>query len=105
MCGNEVVSKVRNLSRVVASSIAELGALTTTPFMVEIVMQILRQLQRLRGTDAVMKQQLALLLDNDDATEHVWGLLSAWRRERRKVLAEFSSMVRGHSAPAASSGQ
>ena len=74
---------VKLLSCDVASPHAELKALTTTPFMVEIVMQILRQLQRLRGTDAVMKQQLALLLDSDDAVELVWGQLSAWRRKPR----------------------
>ena len=47
--------------------------------MVEIVMRILRQLQRLRGTDAIMKQQLSLLLDSDDVVEVTWAMLSAWR--------------------------
>ena len=56
--------------------------------MVEIVMRILRDLQHLRSTDAMMKQQLALLL-GEEAAQIAWARLGAWRREEKLTGLEF----------------
>ena len=45
---------------------AELKDLTSTPFMVEIVVRILPQLGLLRSTEASMKSELVLLLEDED---------------------------------------
>ena len=53
--------------------------------MVEIVMHILRDLQHLRSTDAMMKQQLTLLL-GEEVAQIAWARLGAWRREEKLDL-------------------
>ncbi|KAK3245270.1 hypothetical protein CYMTET_45151, partial [Cymbomonas tetramitiformis] len=60
-------------------AIPELKELTTTPFMVEIVMGILPELAQMRDMDALMKSKLLLLLE-EDAAQTVWGCISRWRR-------------------------
>ena len=62
-------------------AIPELKEFTATPFMVEIVMRILRQMQDLRGSDASMKAEMALSLD-EGGTEKAWAIFTTWRREQ-----------------------
>ncbi|KAK3274430.1 hypothetical protein CYMTET_17386 [Cymbomonas tetramitiformis] len=59
-------------------AIPELKELTTTPFMVQIVTEILPKLREMQGTDALMKSKLLLLL-KEDAAQTVWGCISRWR--------------------------
>ncbi|KAK3264708.1 hypothetical protein CYMTET_26569 [Cymbomonas tetramitiformis] len=59
-------------------AIPELKELTTTPFMVEIVTEILPKLSEMQGTDAFIKAKLLLLLQ-EDAAQMVWGAISRWR--------------------------
>ncbi|KAK3267155.1 hypothetical protein CYMTET_24277, partial [Cymbomonas tetramitiformis] len=59
-------------------AIPELKELTNTPFMVEIVTEILPKLREMQSTDAYMKAKLLLLL-NEDAAQMVWGCISRWR--------------------------
>ncbi|KAK3263330.1 hypothetical protein CYMTET_27856, partial [Cymbomonas tetramitiformis] len=68
-------------------AIPELKELTTTPFMVEIVMEILPKLQELQSTDASMKAKLLLLL-NEDAAQMVWGCISRWRGAEDSILKQ-----------------
>ncbi|KAK3233049.1 hypothetical protein CYMTET_56631, partial [Cymbomonas tetramitiformis] len=64
--------------RDVFDAIPELKELTTTPFMVEIVTEILPKLQETRSTDVSIKAKLLLLL-NEDAAQMVWGCIGRWR--------------------------
>ncbi|KAK3263224.1 hypothetical protein CYMTET_27957, partial [Cymbomonas tetramitiformis] len=59
-------------------AIPELKELTTTPFMVQIVTEILPKLREKQGTDALMKAKLLLLLE-EDAAQTVWGCINRWR--------------------------
>ncbi|KAK3248636.1 hypothetical protein CYMTET_41905 [Cymbomonas tetramitiformis] len=68
-------------------TIPELKELTTTPFMVEIVTEILPKLQELQSTDASMKAKLLLLL-NEDAAQMVWGCISRWRGAEDFILKQ-----------------
>ena len=63
------------------NAIPELKEFTATPFMVEIVMRILRQMRDLRGSDASMKAEMALSLD-EGGTEKAWAIFTTWRREQ-----------------------
>jgi uncharacterized protein YbjT (DUF2867 family) len=49
-------------------AIPELKELTTTPFMVRIVVEILRELEHEQSTDASVKQRLHLLLDEAESS-------------------------------------
>ncbi|KAK3258970.1 hypothetical protein CYMTET_32009 [Cymbomonas tetramitiformis] len=60
--------------------IPELQELTTTPFMVEIVTEILPQLDAMQSTDASIKAKLLLLLD-ERATQLTWRQICTWRSE------------------------
>ncbi|KAK3280123.1 hypothetical protein CYMTET_12024, partial [Cymbomonas tetramitiformis] len=60
--------------------IPELQELTTTPFMVEIVTEILPQLEAMQSTDASIKAKLLLLLD-ERATQLTWRQICIWRSE------------------------
>ncbi|KAK3257794.1 hypothetical protein CYMTET_33130, partial [Cymbomonas tetramitiformis] len=60
--------------------IPELRELTTTPFMVEIVTEILPQLDAMQSTDASIKAKLLLLLD-ERATQLTWRQICTWRSE------------------------
>jgi hypothetical protein len=75
-------------------SIPELAALTNTPFMVEIVMKILKQLKKLSGTEASMKQTLTLLLE-EDASQIVWAKLAAYQRDDKLALDATQRALEG----------
>ncbi|KAK3274428.1 hypothetical protein CYMTET_17384, partial [Cymbomonas tetramitiformis] len=62
----------------VLNTIPELKELTTTPFMVEIVTEILPGLQHLRTSDASIKAKLFLLL-TEEAALAAWACIRQWR--------------------------
>ncbi|KAK3281680.1 hypothetical protein CYMTET_10543, partial [Cymbomonas tetramitiformis] len=84
-------------------AIPELKELTTTPFMVEIVMEILPKLQELQSTDASMKAKLLLLLEQD-AAQMVWGCISRWRGPGNSVLLQLQAALKGGSDVAPAQG-
>ncbi|KAK3280133.1 hypothetical protein CYMTET_12016 [Cymbomonas tetramitiformis] len=69
------------------NAIPELTELTTTPFMVEIVTEILPKLQETRSTDASIKAKLLLLL-SEDAAQMVWGCIGRWRGADDSILKQ-----------------
>ncbi|KAK3235595.1 hypothetical protein CYMTET_54217 [Cymbomonas tetramitiformis] len=73
-------------------AIPELKELTTTPFMVEIVMEILPKLEETRSTDASIKAKLMLLLE-DDAVQMVWGCISRWCGPSDSVLLHVQAAL------------
>ncbi|KAK3272953.1 hypothetical protein CYMTET_18781 [Cymbomonas tetramitiformis] len=81
----------------------ELKELTTTPFMVEIVMEILPKLQELQSTDASMKAKLLLLL-NEDAAQMVWGCIGRWRGAEDFISKQAQAGLEASQAPAPGAG-
>ncbi|KAK3263509.1 hypothetical protein CYMTET_27687 [Cymbomonas tetramitiformis] len=84
-------------------AIPELKELTTTPFMVEIVTEILPKLQELQSTDASMKAKLLLLL-NEDAAQMVWGCISQWRGAEDSILKQAQAGLEDESSQAPAPG-
>ncbi|KAK3284471.1 hypothetical protein CYMTET_7880 [Cymbomonas tetramitiformis] len=84
-------------------AIPELKELTTTPFMVEIVMEILPKLEETRSTDASIKAKLMLLLE-DDAVQMVWGCISRWCGLSDSVLLQVQAALEGGSDQAPGQG-
>ncbi|KAK3282386.1 hypothetical protein CYMTET_9872, partial [Cymbomonas tetramitiformis] len=84
-------------------AIPELRGLTTTPFMVEIVMEILPKLRETRSTDASIKAKLLLLLE-DDAVQMVWGCISRWCGPSDSVLLQVQAALEGGSDSAPAQG-
>ncbi|KAK3248290.1 hypothetical protein CYMTET_42242, partial [Cymbomonas tetramitiformis] len=84
-------------------AIPELRGLTTTPFMVEIVMEILPKLRETRSTDASIKAKLLLLLEVD-AVQMVWGCISRWRGPSDSVLLQVQAALEGGSDQAPAQG-
>ncbi|KAK3240453.1 hypothetical protein CYMTET_49697, partial [Cymbomonas tetramitiformis] len=62
-------------------SIPELRELTTTPFMVRIVTEILRELEAIKSTDASVKQRLNMLLE-EDAVRVIWHRIKSFRDDQ-----------------------
>ncbi|KAK3265789.1 hypothetical protein CYMTET_25557 [Cymbomonas tetramitiformis] len=84
-------------------AIPELQELTTTPFMVEIVTEILPKLQELQSTDASMKEKLLLLL-NEDAAQMVWGCIGRWRGADDSILKQAQAGLEDESSQAPAPG-
>ena len=65
------------------TQVRELKELTSTPYMVEIVMSILKELKDLQLTDASVKSELILAFGDEKAAQLAW--------QKLKVLSLFGS--------------
>jgi hypothetical protein len=75
-------------------AIPELRELTKTPFMVRIVVEILRQLEKEQSTDAAVKQRLHVLLD-ERAVHALWERVRRYRAEAGGEVVEVAGEAFG----------
>ncbi|KAK3261423.1 hypothetical protein CYMTET_29668, partial [Cymbomonas tetramitiformis] len=77
----------------VLDAIPELRDLATTPFMVEIVTEILPEVQKRQTSDAAIKATLLLLL-TEEATQVTWGCIQTWLRVPDRVGGDYPLLRR-----------
>ncbi|KAK3246893.1 hypothetical protein CYMTET_43591 [Cymbomonas tetramitiformis] len=70
--------------------IPELVELTTTPFTMEIVMEVLPQLQVMQSTETSIKQKLMLILD-EFAMQLTWQQICQWRSKSDNCIGQRES--------------
>ena len=75
-------------------AIPELRELTKTPFMVRIVVEILRELEKEQSTDAAVKQRLHVLLD-ERAVHALWERVHRYRAEAGGEVVEVAGEAFG----------
>ena len=71
-------------------AIPELKDLTTTPFMVEIITRILPQLSQLSSTEATLKEELFILLPDEDVAQLFWREINRLMDESLREQASAS---------------
>jgi hypothetical protein len=71
-------------------AIPELKDLTTTPFMVEIITRILPQLSQLSSTEATLKEELFILLPDEDVAQAFWRRIDQLMDNRLREQASTS---------------